>query len=122
MTPLLFLGIAVAGGVGAGARYLVDIAVTRMLGARVPWGILLVNITGAFALGVVSGGLVSATGVWVLGVGLLGGYTTFSSVAVSTVLLADNRRTLGSALYAAGTFVGSVAASLGGLAVGMLAG
>jgi CrcB protein len=122
MTPLLFVSVALAGGVGAGARYAVDVAVTRMLGANLPWGILLVNVTGAFALGVVSAGVVDATGVWVLGVGLLGGYTTFSSVAVSTALLAEERRTIASTLYAVGTFVASVAASIGGLAAGMVGG
>jgi CrcB protein len=122
MTPLLFVGVALAGGAGAGARYLVDVGVTRMLGSRLPWGILVVNVTGGFALGVVSAGLVDATGVWMLGVGLLGGYTTFSSVAVSTALLAEERRTRAATLYAVGTFVASVMASAGGLAVGMLGG
>ncbi|MFG6444398.1 fluoride efflux transporter FluC [Microbacterium sp. P06] len=122
MTPLLFAAAAAAGGVGAALRYLVDMGVTRMLGARVPWGILLVNLTGAFTLGFVSAGIAGVTGVWVIGAGLLGGYTTFSSVSVGTVLLAEERRAPAAVLYAVGTFVGSILAAVAGLAVGSLVG
>lgn len=120
MTPLVFVAAALAGGVGAAARYALDIAANRMLGTRLPWGILVVNITGSFALGLVSAGLAGATGVWVLGAGLLGGYTTFSSVAVTTAVLADERRITASTLYAAGTFVGATVAALAGAAIGAL--
>lgn len=120
MTPLLFFGVALAGGLGAATRYLADLAITRWLGNRMPWGILVVNVTGAFALGLLSGGLVDVTGRWILGVGLLGGYTTFSSVAVTTVALADEGRTRASLVYAIGTFAASVGAASTGLAVSAL--
>lgn len=118
MTPALFLVVAVAGGAGAGLRYLLEVAAARVLGARLPWGILAVNLSGALALGVLSGGVADATGLWVFGVGLLGGYTTFSAVAVSTVLLAEDRRLAGSIGYAVVTFAGSVALAAAGLALG----
>lgn len=118
MTPALFLLVAVAGGAGAGLRYLVEVAAGRVAGERLPWGILAVNLSGAFVLGVLSAGVVDTTGQWVLGVGLLGGYTTFSAVAVSTVLLAEDRRAAASAAYALGTFAGSVALAAAGLALG----
>lgn len=120
MTPLLFAAAVAAGGVGAGLRHLVDLAAQRTVGARFPWGILAVNLSGALALGIVSGGLVEAPGLWVLGTGLLGGYTTFSSVAVTTVLLAEDGRPRASAAYAVGTFAGSVALAAAGLGLGML--
>jgi fluoride exporter len=122
MTPLLFAAAAVAGGAGAGLRYLLDLAVQRLVGARFPWGVLAVNLSGALALGLLSGGLVDATGLWILGTGLLGGYTTFSSVAVTTVVLADEGRTRASIAYAVATFVGSVALAAAGLGLGMLLG
>lgn len=120
MTPLVFMAAVVAGGIGAGLRYLLDLAVQRLVGARVPWGVLVVNLTGALALGVLSAGVVDATGLWVLGTGLLGGYTTFSSVAVSTVLLGREHRPRALIGYALGTFAGSVACALLGFGLGSL--
>jgi CrcB protein len=121
MTPLLFAGVAVAGGVGAGLRYLFDLAVTRIVPGRVPWGILLVNLSGAFGLGLVTALVSDAAGLWLLGTGLLGGYTTFSSVAVTTVVLARDRRQRASVGYALANFGGSVVLALAGLGLGMLA-
>lgn len=120
MTPSLFAAVALAGGAGAGLRYLLDLAVQRLAGSRVPWGILVVNLSGAFALGLLSAGIVDSTGLWVLGAGLLGGYTTFSSVAVSTVLLAEERRPRAAIGYAVATFVGSVVCALLGAVCGAL--
>ena len=45
MSPLLFIGAALAGGVGAALRHLVDLGVARVAGRRFPWGILLVNLS-----------------------------------------------------------------------------
>jgi fluoride exporter len=121
MTPLLFLGVAAAGGVGAGLRYLVDIGLRRLVGERFPWGILAVNLSGAFMLGLVTAAVADAAGQWLLGVGLLGGYTTFSSVAVTTALLARDDRARAALGYALATFAGSVLAAVAGTAVGTLA-
>ena len=60
MSPLLFLAAALAGGVGAVLRYLVDLGVARLAGRRFPWGILVVNLTGSFALGLVTTALPEA--------------------------------------------------------------
>ncbi|MFJ6651614.1 fluoride efflux transporter FluC [Microbacterium sp. NPDC091313] len=122
MTPLLFVGVAVAGGIGAGLRYLLDLAVTRLVPSRVPWGILLVNLTGALALGLVTAVVADAAGVWLLGTGLLGGYTTFSSVAVTTVILARDRRPRASVGYAVANFAGSVVLALAGAGLGRIIG
>lgn len=119
MTVGLFLAAVVAGGIGAGARYALDTVSHRLIGDRFPWGILVVNLTGAFALGILSGGVVDASGLWVLGVGLLGGYTTFSSVAVSTVALAEDGRPRASVAYALANLAGSVALAAAGLALGV---
>lgn len=100
-TLILALGVGIAGGVGAAMRYLVDNAVPQKLRARYPWGILLVNLTGSFALGGVTG---AVSGDWavILGAGLLGGYTTFSTASVDAARLLLERR------FTAGT-VGSLA-------------
>lgn len=85
MSPLLFLGAAVAGGLGAVLRYLADLGVAQLAGRRFPWGILLVNLTGSFALGLVTAALPDQA--FLLGAGLLGGYTTFSTAMLDTVAL-----------------------------------
>lgn len=120
MTPGLMLVVAVAGGVGAGLRYVVDLWLTPASGARFPVGILVVNVSGSFVLGLVTGlGTAVAPEVSLaLGLGLLGGYTTFSTVSVETVLLAQRRRWRDAALNLAGTLVAAVAAAGAGLLLG----
>ncbi|WP_309103004.1 CrcB family protein [Microbacterium sp.] len=116
MTPLLFLGAAVAGGVGAALRYLVDIGVTRIARGGFPWGILVVNVTGSFALGLVTAALPDAA--FLLGAGLLGGYTTFSTAMLDAVALWLDGQRASSAVNAIGMLaLGVVAAGLG-LALG----
>lgn len=117
MTPLLFVAAVVAGGVGAALRYAVDVLVSALVGARFPWGILVVNVTGSFALGVVTGLAAGTPVALVVGAGLLGGYTTFSTVAVTTALQVQDRRPLAAVANAAGTLVATVAAAAFGLAL-----
>jgi len=94
MTGWEMLALAGAGGVGAGARYAVDAAVMRGRTDAFPLGILLVNVSGSFGLGLLVGlgALVSPTWFAILGVGLLGGFTTFSAVSVDAVLMAQRGR------------------------------
>lgn len=120
MTPLVFLGVAAAGGVGAALRFLLDTAVRRRTGERFPWGILAVNLSGALVLGILSVLPADEAWRWIVGTGLLGGYTTFSAVAVTTALLAEEGRTRASLLYATVSFAGSVGAAAAGLALGSL--
>jgi CrcB protein len=77
------------------ARYACSGLAVRWLGASFPWGTLLVNVTGSFAIGVLAA-LVTSDGRPALGtdarafliVGLLGGFTTFSSFSLETLNLA----------------------------------
>jgi len=118
MTPLIFLLASIAGGVGAGLRYLVDIGVMSLTRGRFPWGIVVVNVTGAFALGVVTASIPDAA--LVIGAGLLGGYTTFSTVSVETALLAQRGRRDWAWLNLLGTLVTCVVAAAIGLMLGGL--
>ena len=118
MTPLVFLAVVVAGGVGAAARFAVDGFVRARTGERFPWGILLVNVTGAFVLGLLTPLVVDETWRWIVGTGLLGGYTTFSAVAVTTALLAEEGRARAATSYAVLSFAGSVLAAALGLTLG----
>lgn len=123
MNVWTFVGAAVAGGIGAGLRYLVDVLIVGGKPARFPLGILVVNLTGSFALGVLAGLGAAHLGTelaWVLGVGLLGGYTTFSTVSVESALLIGAGEARRGWLNAAGTLVLGVAAAAAGLALGSL--
>lgn len=116
MSPLVFLLAAACGGVGAATRYLVDIGIGRLLGTRFPWGVLVINVTGSFALGLVLGMLPGAA--FVVGAGFLGGYTTFSTAMIDTVALWRDGARRASALNAVGMLVVAIAAAAGGLALG----
>jgi fluoride exporter len=74
----LVLGIGLFGAVGAIARFLLDGVVSTRASSTFPLGTLVVNLTGAFALGFVTGKL-SGDAQLLVGTGLLGGYTTFST-------------------------------------------
>lgn len=119
MNPALVVALAFAGGVGAGARYLVDRLLSPAAGGF-PLGILIVNISGSFALGLLTaiGALFAPEFAVVAGAGFLGGYTTFSAVSVETVLLAERRRWRDAVVNVLGTLVLAVAAAAGGIALG----
>ncbi|MCT2085481.1 CrcB family protein [Microbacterium enclense] len=118
MTPLVFAAVVVAGGLGAALRFALDSAVRGRTGERFPWGILAVNLTGAFVLGLLTPLVVDEAWRWIVGTGLLGGYTTFSAVAVTTALLAEEGRTRAATTYALASFAGSVLAAVLGLTLG----
>ena len=122
IAPLLvFLG----GGAGAVARFGVGVAWLRWLGAERPWGAtLLINVVGGLAMGGLVAFLASrgAAGLerWrlLIGVGLLGGFTTFSTFSLETALMIE-RRAYG---LAAGYALSSVVLSIIGLFVGLTLG
>lgn len=109
--------VAVAGALGAVARYLLDRAVRRRIGHDQPWGTFAVNVTGSFALGVVLAALADDTTRTVLGTGFLGAYTTFSAYAFEAVTLAGRDRTK-AATYAIASVAAGIAAAAVGLAFG----
>lgn len=87
------LGVGVLGGLGAVARFLLDGTVSRALPARAfPFGTLAVNLSGALVLGVFSGAALRGDAYEVWGVGLIGGYTTFSTWMLESHRLAEERR------------------------------
>ncbi len=111
--------LIVAGGIGAGVRYLLDGVVMRGRPGAFPLGILLVNIIGSFLLGLLTGIPGFAT-TWlaILGTGLLGGFTTFSTVATETVLLAQGGRRDWAWINLLGTLALCVVAAALGLMIG----
>ena len=92
---MIYLAVGVGGALGAMARHGVNHLVhQRLLGARFPWGIFAINIGGSFLIGLLGGLLVSERLTWghpiraFVFVGILGGFTTFSSFSFDTLALA----------------------------------
>lgn len=119
---MMVLALAAAGGLGAAARFVVDGLIARLWRSALPLGTLLVNVTGSFLLGLVlgifdDGGAVAT----VVGTGLLGGYTTFSTASVEAVSLAlrgGGRAAVVAAGYAAVMVLACVATAAVGVWIG----
>jgi CrcB protein len=122
MTPLVFLGICAAGGVGAALRFVVDGLVRGRWRAAFPYGTVAINLSGSLVLGFLTGLVLSTvlTSSWelVLGTGIMGGYTTFSTASVETVRLAQEGRGSLAAVNAFGVIVGGVLLGFAGLLLG----
>jgi CrcB protein len=117
----LVIGVALAGAIGAPARFLVERAARTRWPGRWPGGTFVVNVTGSLALGVIVG-VVLAQGVdadvrTLVGTGFLGAYTTFSTYAYETVRVGADRPPRPG--LAAGYALGSVAASTFAAALGL---
>lgn len=111
--------VALGGAVGAVARYGVGIGAAKLLGLAFPWGTLIVNVLGGLAMGV----LAARTGPeqealrLAFGVGILGGFTTFSAFSLETVRLVQHQPGL-AALYVTASVMLSVGACWLGLYLG----
>jgi CrcB protein len=106
-------------------RYVVGLAVAARLGVAFPWGTFAVNVTGAFAAGLLLG-LADARGLTtplrlLLVTGLLGGFTTFSAFGVETVRLLEQQGAAAAMANVLGSVVLGVLAAGAGLAVGRAA-
>lgn len=115
---IVFLG----GGFGAVCRYLFGVGVVRLSGpAQGPLATFMINVLGSFLMGVLIGFLTRTTGAadrWrlLLGVGVLGGFTTFSSFSLEAVMMIERKAYALAAVY----IVGSVVLGLLGLMVGLM--
>lgn len=120
MSPLVL--VMLGGALGSGARHLTGRAALALTGPGWPWGTLTVNIVGGLAMGLLAGLLARLGGggePWRLfvGVGVLGGFTTFSSFSLDAVTLAIRGDMASAAVYVLLSVAGSVAALLAGLAL-----
>lgn len=115
---MTWLLVAVGGAIGASARYLVDVAVTRRTGGGWPWGTLLVNVTGCAALGIVVGLDVPGDLTDFLAAGICGALTTASAFAWEVAVLLTRRRRAAAASYLVLTTVLCVGALIAGRSLG----
>ena len=110
--------VALGGVIGSLGRYTVDTALPHTAGSF-PWATLVVNVSGAFVMGLLVAYLVDRPGVHRLarpfvGVGVLGGWTTFSALAVDVVQLGAADQAQPALVYVTATFlVGTLAVAAG---------
>jgi fluoride exporter len=117
-----YLIVAIGGGIGAAARYGVNVSAPRLFGADYPWHTLIVNVLGCFIMGVLTEMMalkLNLSQEWriFLTTGILGGFTTFSAFALDFALMAERREFLAAGGYAIASVVLSIAACFAGLAV-----
>ena len=115
------LAIAIGGGLGSVLRHLVNNAVGSAAGTTFPWGIMLINVVGSLIMGVLVSvfahvGEVPQSTKAFLTVGILGGFTTFSTFSLDSIMLIERGTPGLAALYVGG----SVGLGLVGLYSGMV--
>lgn len=118
---MVWVGVALLGGVGALARFSLDGAVARRVAVDFPWGTWSVNVVGALLAGAVAGAGATGSARTLIAVGALGSFSTFSTWMLETQRLAEERRP-GLALVnlAGGLAAGLAAAAAGWAAVSLL--
>jgi CrcB protein len=117
---MLYLIVFLGAGLGGALRHGVNVASTRLFGFSFPYGTLIVNVVGSFAMGLLAGYFAYRPGIpqhmrLFLTTGILGGFTTFSTFSLDAAVLVE-RHSFG---LAAGYLVGSVTAGLAALFLGL---
>lgn len=119
--------VALGGGIGGAARFWVSGVVARRIGETFPFGTLVVNVSGAMAVGLLAAFILqpgihpgAPEPVWsTLVVGMLGSYTTVSSFSLQTLALLRDRQHLRAALNALGSVASCLLAVAGGYMLGL---
>ena len=117
---MIVLWVAIGGGIGAAARHGVNVWSGRVLGTDFPWHTLIVNVTGCFIMGALTGLLALKLNLGqearaFLTTGILGGFTTFSAFSLDVALLVERKATLAAGAYAAASVLLCLVAVFAGL-------
>lgn len=111
IAPLL--QVAIGGALGASARYLTNVSLTRALGPGFPWGTVVVNIIGSLVMGILVVALAKKGAnayAPLLLTGMMGGFTTFSAFSLDALALFERGHVATAMGYVAGTVTLSIAA------------
>lgn len=108
---LAWAGVALLGAAGAWARFYVGVVVAARWPSAFPFGTLVVNLTGGLALGVLTGLSLTGDALLLLGTGLFGAYTTFSTWMVEAQRLGEDGAWAAMWLYLLGSMVAGLAAT-----------
>ena len=118
MTAIAWVALTLAGGAGSLARYFVDSLVVFREHERFPYGILAVNLSGAFALGFLTATASTDPALRVAELGFLGAFTTFSTWMLDTERLAEDGRRRAAVLNVAVSLVAGLLMALLGRTLG----
>ncbi len=118
MNAFVWIGVVLCGGVSSIARFLLDGLVSQRAGRELPVGTFVVNISGAFLLGLLTGLAVTGNALILAGTATVGSYTTFSTWMLETNRLREDGEFRG----ATGNVVLSLLLGLGAIALGRLIG
>jgi CrcB protein len=118
MSAAAWVAAALAGGLGASARFSLDAAVQRGYRGELPLGTLVVNVLGTFMLGILTGLDVSGEWLLVAATGALGSFTTFSTWMLETERLAEEGEGRLAAVNVAAPLAAGAAAAVAGWALG----
>lgn len=118
MTVWTWIGVAVVGGIGAVARFLVDGWIGARFGRELPLGTFAINVSGAFLLGLLDGLALSGDAMVLAGTATIGAYTTFSTWMFETHRLAEDGEYASAALNIGLSIVAGFAAVVLGHLVG----
>jgi fluoride exporter len=119
---MLYLIVFLGAGIGGALRHGVNVGAAKVFGLGFPYGTLIVNVAGSFAIGLLAGYFAFRPGIaqhlrLFLTTGLLGGFTTFSAFSLDTALLIERHDYALAAGYAAGSVLAGLCALFVGLAL-----
>lgn len=123
MRPFDVLAVFVGGGLGSLARYLTGLVFLQRFGPGFPYGTLAINLAGCFLIGIIaelaqtrSFGIGSSARLFLV-VGVLGGFTTFSTFAYDAVTLAGEALSIPAIVYVLASVAGGIIAAFAGIVV-----
>lgn len=126
---LATLWVAIGGAIGSVARFWLTEVSARWWGGEFPWGTVIANVTGSFLIGLIAAlpvlgprDVLGPMGRQFLMVGIMGGYTTFSSFSLQTLTMVQNGHLAKAALNVGGSVVLCLVAVAAGYSVGAMIG